>query len=245
MAGRRWPAEETTATGQGPLGWDHNQYRTWTSVQHHTARCGLALLQTNALRTRLDKISASSSKTEYSKTTHRDSDALSVEKIPTRSSPCPQPIPDRSPHAHDDPMIPLDDSMIPIRPGPAMPPTDWLYPSDPARDTASGRDRERGTLDNPDGISSALVTMAKTPPRNSPMAPLAIQTHHPDHADLTTINRKKVTQRNHTRSEPKFAHSNQTKTYGEIGTVVRMEDLRLPRHRRQTRTVIISQFYRW
>ncbi|MCA1696746.1 MAG: transposase, partial [Actinobacteria bacterium] len=39
LTGRRWPVEETIATGKGPLGWDHNQYRTWTSAQHHTALC--------------------------------------------------------------------------------------------------------------------------------------------------------------------------------------------------------------
>ncbi|MCA1602154.1 MAG: transposase [Acidobacteria bacterium] len=122
MAGRRWPAEETTATGKGPLGWDHNQYRTWTSVQHHTALCGLAMLKTNALRARLDNIPVSSSETEYPETNHRDSDALSVEKIPTRPSPSPQPIPDRPPDVHNDLMIPLGDSAIPVRPDQPRPP---------------------------------------------------------------------------------------------------------------------------
>ncbi|MGH3926663.1 MAG: IS701 family transposase, partial [Pseudonocardiaceae bacterium] len=63
MAGRRWPAEETIASGKGPLGWDHNQYRTWTSVQHHTALCGLAMLKANALRARLENTYESSSTT--------------------------------------------------------------------------------------------------------------------------------------------------------------------------------------
>lgn len=116
MAGRRWSAEETTATGKGPLGWDHNQYRTWTSVQHHTALCGLAMLKANALRARLENISVSSSETDYSETNHRDSDAFSVEKIPTRPPSSPQPIPGRSPDVHDDLMIPLGDSVIPVRP---------------------------------------------------------------------------------------------------------------------------------
>jgi len=58
MAGRRWPVEETIATGTGPLGWDHHQYRTWTSVQHHTALCALAMLKAITLRARLENTAA-------------------------------------------------------------------------------------------------------------------------------------------------------------------------------------------
>ncbi|MGH3939522.1 MAG: hypothetical protein ACRDTG_13005 [Pseudonocardiaceae bacterium] len=47
MVGRRWPLEETIATGKGSWGWDHNQYRIWTSLRHHTALCGLAMLNPN------------------------------------------------------------------------------------------------------------------------------------------------------------------------------------------------------
>lgn len=54
MAGRRWRVEETIATGKGPLGWNHHQYWTWTSVQHHTALCGLAMLKAMVLRARLE-----------------------------------------------------------------------------------------------------------------------------------------------------------------------------------------------
>jgi hypothetical protein len=56
MAGRRWPVEETIATGKGALGWDHHQFRTWTSLCHHTALCGLAMLKATVLRARLENI---------------------------------------------------------------------------------------------------------------------------------------------------------------------------------------------
>ncbi|MCA1671338.1 MAG: hypothetical protein LC799_03745, partial [Actinobacteria bacterium] len=55
-------------------------------------------------------------------TNHRDSDALSVEKIPTRLSSCPQPTPDRSPDAPDDLIIPLGDSPVPVLPDQPCPP---------------------------------------------------------------------------------------------------------------------------
>lgn len=121
MAGRRWPVEETITTGKGPLGWDHNQYRTWTSVQHHTALCGLAMLKANALRARLEKTHASS-EPDHSETDHRESDARSVEEIPTHQTSSPQPISDRSLDLPDDLMIPLGDSAIPVRPDQPRPP---------------------------------------------------------------------------------------------------------------------------
>lgn len=122
MAGRRWPVEETIASGKGLLGWDHNQYRTWTSVQHHTALCGLAMLKANALRARLENTYTSSSQTNHSQTDHADSDARPVEEIPTHPSSSPQPIPGRSLDLPDDLMIPLGDSAIPVRPDQPRPP---------------------------------------------------------------------------------------------------------------------------
>ena len=78
MTGRRWPVEETIATGKGPRGWDHNQYRTWTSRQHHTALCGLAMLKATAIRARLENTTASPSDTD-----HPDSDTLPAADIST------------------------------------------------------------------------------------------------------------------------------------------------------------------
>lgn len=121
MAGRRWPVEETIASGKGPLGWDHNQYRTWTSVQHHTALCGLALLKTNALRARLENTDAPASRTD-----HSGSDARPVEETSTYQSSyqpsSPRPVSGRSLDLPDDLMIPLGDSVIPFRPDQPRPP---------------------------------------------------------------------------------------------------------------------------
>ncbi len=120
MAGRRWPVEETIASGKGLLGWDHNQYRTWTSVQHHTALCGLAMLKANALRARLENTSAASSQTDHAD--HADSDTRPVEEIPTHPSSSPHPISGRSLDLPNDLMIPLGDSVIPVRPDQPRPP---------------------------------------------------------------------------------------------------------------------------
>jgi len=56
MIGRRWPVEETIAIGKGPIGWDENQFRTYTSVQRHAALCGMAMLKATMVRTRLDHL---------------------------------------------------------------------------------------------------------------------------------------------------------------------------------------------
>ena len=119
--------EETIASGKGPLGWDHNQYRTWTSVQHHTALCGLAMLKTNSLRARLENTSTSSTQTDHSETglpetDHSESDACFVEETSTYPSSSPQPISDRSLDIPDDLTIPLGDSVIPVRPDQPRPP---------------------------------------------------------------------------------------------------------------------------
>jgi SRSO17 transposase len=53
MAGRRWAAEEGNETGKGPIGWDENQLRKFTSLQKHTALAGLAMLRSNIIMDRL------------------------------------------------------------------------------------------------------------------------------------------------------------------------------------------------
>src|SRR5664280_1944945 len=52
MVGRRWPVEETIAAAKGPIGWDDNQFRTYTSVERHAALCALAM-RVIAIRARL------------------------------------------------------------------------------------------------------------------------------------------------------------------------------------------------
>ena len=108
MAGRRWPVEETIATGKGPLGWDHHQYRTWTSVQHHTALCGLAMLKAIALRAHLENTAAFAFVSDTAQTPAED--------IPIPQTDFPPPIPGRSSDTHDEVMIPRGDSLIPVRP---------------------------------------------------------------------------------------------------------------------------------
>jgi hypothetical protein len=121
MAGRRWPMEETIATGKGPLGFDHNQYRTWTSLSHHTALCGLAMLKATALRARLENTTAVPS----------DTPAPPPENItetpPTGDIPHPRtdsssPALDRKSPTHDEMTIPLRDSLVPTRPDQPLPP---------------------------------------------------------------------------------------------------------------------------
>ncbi|MCA1695771.1 MAG: IS701 family transposase [Actinobacteria bacterium] len=116
MAGRRWPVEETIATGKGPLGWDHNQYRTWTSLAHHTALCGLAMLKAIALRARLENTSAFPFDPD-----HPDNDIPPADDLSTPGAYVPPPTPGWSPDAHDDLMIPRGDSLIPVRPNRSCP----------------------------------------------------------------------------------------------------------------------------
>jgi SRSO17 transposase len=55
MIGRRWPVEETIAAAKGPIGWDDNQFRTYTSLERHAALCALAMLRVVAIRGRLEE----------------------------------------------------------------------------------------------------------------------------------------------------------------------------------------------
>ena len=50
MIGRRWPVEETIAVGKGPIGWDQNQFRKYSSIQRHNALSGMAMLRGNLIR---------------------------------------------------------------------------------------------------------------------------------------------------------------------------------------------------
>lgn len=115
MAGRRWPMEETIATGKGPVGWDHHQYRTWTSLCHHTALCGLAMLKATALRAYLENTTAfPSTPTAFSSPPTEDIPGLRTRLFP--------PAHDRSPESRDEVTIPLSDSPVPVLPDQPCPP---------------------------------------------------------------------------------------------------------------------------
>ena len=59
MIGRRWPVEETIAVGKGPIGWDHNQFRKYGSIQRHNALSGMAMLRANLIRQRVEQAAKS------------------------------------------------------------------------------------------------------------------------------------------------------------------------------------------
>lgn len=91
-------------------------------MQHHTALCGLAMLKTNALWARLENTYTSSSHTDHSTADHRESDTLPAEETPTHQPSSPRPISRRPLDLPDDLMIPLGDSVIPVRPDQPRPP---------------------------------------------------------------------------------------------------------------------------
>jgi hypothetical protein len=119
MAGRRWPMEETISTGKGPLGWDHHQFRTWTSLCHHTALCGLAMLKATALRARLENTIAFPS--DAPTPTETITDTPSTGDIPAPWTDPSSPAPDRESPTHEEVTIPLGDSLVPTRPDQPLP----------------------------------------------------------------------------------------------------------------------------
>ncbi len=50
IAGRRWPAEETSRTGKDTLGWDQCHARAFDGICRHTAPAALAQLRCLAIR---------------------------------------------------------------------------------------------------------------------------------------------------------------------------------------------------
>jgi len=111
MAGRRWPVEEANAVGKGPLGWDQNQYRTWTSVQHHTALTGIAMLKATAIRAHLENNTDPTAHTPH----HRNDTPPEHHTTNTDTESNPPP-------ATDDETIPLGDSPTPVHPDQPRPP---------------------------------------------------------------------------------------------------------------------------
>ena len=121
MAGRRWPMEETISTDTGPLGGDHHQFRTWTSVCHHTALSGLAMLKATALRARLENTPAFPSDTA-ALPTQNITETPPIGDIPVPRAESSSPASDRESPIHDEVTIPLGDSLIPTRPEQPLPP---------------------------------------------------------------------------------------------------------------------------
>jgi len=107
MIGRRWPVEETIAVGKGPIGWDHNQFRKYGSVQRHNALCGMAILRANLIRQRAEEAARSPGDPEP---VHADTPARTV---PAAND---SPVVTRSPTRDDDTdecLIPLGDAATP------------------------------------------------------------------------------------------------------------------------------------
>ena len=110
MAGRRWRAEETMATGKGPVGWDESQFRRWNSMQHHTALAGLAMLKANMIGMRLDEVAEGRGEIRLA----GEADFGAGHGISSPVAPEPE-------FAGDDLRIPLGDSKIPCHPGQDVP----------------------------------------------------------------------------------------------------------------------------
>lgn len=106
MIGRRWPVEETIAVGKGPIGWDENQFRKYTSVRRHNALSGMAMLRANLIRQRVERAATSSDGVESG---HSETPARTA-SVESGSSTVAFPVED---DAADECLIPLGDAAIP------------------------------------------------------------------------------------------------------------------------------------
>ena len=105
MIGRRWPVEETIAVGKGPIGWDHNQFRKFSSIQRHNVLSGMAILRANLIRQRVEQAGEQSGGAEPG---HTD--------LPTRPVPAVTSVVTRRPVEEDEAdecLIPLGDAATP------------------------------------------------------------------------------------------------------------------------------------
>ena len=107
MIGRRWPVEETIAVGKGPIGWDENQFRKFTSIQRHNALSGMAMLRANLIRQRVEEHAAPSGGAEsgHADISARTASAVSDSSVVTRFL-----VED---DGADECLIPLGDAAIP------------------------------------------------------------------------------------------------------------------------------------
>jgi hypothetical protein len=105
--GRRWPVEETIAVGKGPVGWGHNQFRKFVSVERHNALSGMAMLQANLIRQRVEQAAESSDEAEpgHAGIPMKAAPAVNSSSMETRF-----PVEDDSPGER---LIPLGDAAIP------------------------------------------------------------------------------------------------------------------------------------
>lgn len=101
VSGRRWPVEETFATGKDVLGWDTCQARTWTAQCRHTTLAALAQLRQTAIRARISR-----------------------HPVPGAPPPAAQSttIKPSEPAEDSDLQIPIADAPIPTRPNQPIPP---------------------------------------------------------------------------------------------------------------------------
>lgn len=114
MIGRRWPVEETIAVGKGPIGWDHNQFRKYSSIQRHNALSGMAMLRANLIRQRLEQVPGSPGETETGQldipSRNNDSSAGTASAVSDPSVATRIPVEDDE---MDECLIPLGDAATP------------------------------------------------------------------------------------------------------------------------------------
>lgn len=115
MIGRRWPVEETIAVGKGPIGWDENQFRTWTSAQRHTALSAMAMLRTHMTRVSIERASRPQTAHQPTQSTDQPTEQLARPVVPHLLRPktwdigldCPIPTGDAPvPRVYDQPCPP-------------------------------------------------------------------------------------------------------------------------------------------
>jgi hypothetical protein len=109
MVGRRWPVEETIAVGKGPIGWDHNQFRTYTSVQRHAALSAMTMLKAAMVARRAEQIT---------RTPLTGDPEVIITPAP---APAPWPAP-LNPEPEEDTLISLGDAAVPHQPDQECPP---------------------------------------------------------------------------------------------------------------------------
>jgi len=115
MIGRRWPVEETIAVGKGPIGWDHNQFRKFSSIQRHNALSGMAILRANLIRQRVEQAPGSSGEAQP------QDDPLPAKTASVSGSPLARGFPAED-IGLDECLIPLGDAATPHRADEECPP---------------------------------------------------------------------------------------------------------------------------
>jgi hypothetical protein len=115
MVGRRWPVEETIGVAKGPIGWDQDQFRTYTAVQRHAALSAMTMLKAAMVRRRAE---------ERTRTPLEADPAVVVDPAPTPGIclPAPWPAPMNPSESEEDCLISLGDAAVPHHPDEECPP---------------------------------------------------------------------------------------------------------------------------